>query len=106
LTLAYGKKVDALRSKYKAWIWDADFRDTLGASVTADGSHRYTVFQTSAGKRAVVVVNLESGKDLTATLDIPNVGNLMSASPEQPDAQPCSKTMRVPARSAIVVMEQ
>ena len=106
LTLAYGKTIDALRRKYKAWLWDADFRDTLGASVTADGSHRYTVFQTAAGKRAVVVVNLESSKDLTATLDIPNSGALMSASPELPDAQTCSKTLRIPARSAIVVMEQ
>ncbi|HEV2487640.1 MAG TPA: DUF6259 domain-containing protein [Terracidiphilus sp.] len=106
LTLAYGKKIDALRSRYKAWIWDADFRDTVGANVTADGSHRYTVFQAATGKRAVIVVNLESGKDLTATLDIPNVGSLMSASPEQLDAQPCSNILWVPARSAIVVMEQ
>ena len=27
LTLEYGKKIDALRRKYKAWIWDAEFRD-------------------------------------------------------------------------------
>ena len=106
LTLTYGKKVDALRRKYKAWLWDADFRDTLGASVTADGSHRYTVFQTSSGKRAVVVVNLESSKAITATLDIPNSGSLMSASPEQPDAKPVFGRLNVPARSAIVVMEQ
>ena len=24
LTLAYGKKIDALRALYKAWLWDAD----------------------------------------------------------------------------------
>ena len=31
LTLAYGKKIDALRRKYKSYIWDAEFRDNLGA---------------------------------------------------------------------------
>ena len=57
LTLAYGKKIDALRHKYKARLWDAEFRDTLGAEVTSDGSHRHSVFVTPAGKRTVVVVN-------------------------------------------------
>ena len=106
LTLTYGKKIDALRRKYKAWLWDAEFRDTLGASVKADGDHRYTVFQTAAGKRAVVLVNLESRKSITANLDIPNVGILMTATPEQLDAQPLSGPLQIPARSAVVVMEQ
>ena len=44
LTLAYGKKIDALRRKYKAYLWDAEFRDTLGAKVSANGSSRYSVF--------------------------------------------------------------
>jgi hypothetical protein len=106
MALAYGKKIDALRGKYKAWVWDAEFRDTLGASMNADGANRYTVFQTSAGKRAVVVVNLESSKALTAKLDIPNAGRLMIASPEEPDAKPVSGALQIPARSAVVVMEQ
>jgi Domain of unknown function (DUF6259) len=106
LTLAYGKKIDALRRKYKAWVWDAEFRDTLGANVSADGSHRYTVFRTAAGKRAVVVVNQEYSKAITTTLDIPNAGSLMFASPEQLDAKPVSGAVQIPARSAIVVMEQ
>lgn len=42
LTLACGKRIDALRRRYKAYLWDATFRDTLGASVTADGSCRYS----------------------------------------------------------------
>src|ERR1019366_9607690 len=82
LTLAYGKTIDALRRKYKAWLWDADFRDTLGASVTADGSHRYTVFQTAAGKRAVVLVNMEPNKVINATMNVPNPGRFLAATPE------------------------
>jgi hypothetical protein len=106
LTLAYGKKIDALRRKYKAWIWDAEFRDNLGANVTADGAVRFTVFRNTSGKRALVVINQETGKPIKATLELPNPGNLMAATPEQPDAQPVSGPLRIPARSVIVVMEQ
>ncbi|HEX4231347.1 MAG TPA: DUF6259 domain-containing protein [Bryobacteraceae bacterium] len=106
LTLAYGKKIDALRRKYKPWLWDAEFRDTQGAGVRANGSHRYSVFRTAAGKRAVVVINQESAKTIEAALDLPNAGNLLIATPEQPDAQLAPATLRIPARSAMVVMEQ
>jgi Domain of unknown function (DUF6259) len=106
LTLAYGKKVDALRRKYKEWIWDAEFCDTLGASVTANGAYRYTVYQTVKGKRAVIVANLESSREITVSVDIPNAGALVMATPEQPDAQLAAGELKIPARSAIVVMEQ
>jgi hypothetical protein len=106
LTLAYGKKIDALRRKYRAWLWDSEFRDTLGATVGCDGGHRYSVFRTADGKRAVIVVNMESKREITATLSIPNSGNLMAATPEQSDIRPASGSLKIPARSAIVVMEQ
>jgi hypothetical protein len=106
LTLAYGKKVDALRKRYKAWIWDTEFRDTLGATVTADGRVRHTVYRNAAQKHAVIVANLESGKSITAHLDLPNPGTLMSATPEDPELKPVAGALRIPARSAVVVMEQ
>jgi hypothetical protein len=105
LTLAYGKKIDALRRKYKAWIWDAAFRDTLGANVSSDGIHRYTVFVAPAGKRAVVVVNMEATKSITAKVDLPNPGKLVVATPEQPEASLTSGVLQIPARSAAVLME-
>lgn len=106
LTLEYGKKVDALRKKYQAWVWDAEFRDNLGANVTADGGVRHTVYRRPDGKRAVVVVNLEQSKVITAKLDLPNAGSLVSATPEELDAKPLSGPLHIPARSAVVVMEQ
>jgi hypothetical protein len=106
LTMAYGQKIDDLRRKYKAYLWDGAFRDTLGANVSADGQHRYSVFAAADGKRAVVVVNPSSDAAITAKLDLPNARNLVVATPEQPDAQLTSGTLRIPARSAIVVMEQ
>lgn len=106
LTLAYGQKIDALRRKYKAWLWDGQYRDTAGASVSANGAHRYSVFVTSAGKRAVVVINQELRKEITAKVDLPKAGQLIVATPEQPEAEPTTGTLQIPARSAAVVMEQ
>ncbi len=105
LTLAYGQKIDALRRKYKAWLWDAQFRDTAGATVSANGSHRYSVLVTAGGKRAVIIVNQESGKAITAKLELPNAGKLVTATPERPEAQPMTGPLQIPARSAAVVME-
>jgi hypothetical protein len=106
LTVAYGKKIDALRGKYKAWLWDGEFRDTLGARVSADGSERYSVFIADSGKRAVVVINQEYSRPITARVDLPRAGKLVVATPEQPDTVPTTGTLEIPARSAAVVMEQ
>jgi hypothetical protein len=96
LTLEYGKKMDALRKRYRAWIWDAEFRDTLGAKVTAAGQFRYTVFNNADQKRAVVVVNLETTKSIAATLDIPHPNRLVSVTPENPEPQHTSGYWRFP----------
>ena len=105
MTLAYGKKIDDLRRRYKEYLWDGQFRDTIGARVTADGTFRYSVFDAPTGKRAVVVVNTDS-KAITATVQIPNAGNLVTATPDDPDAQPATGVIQIPARSAAAVMER
>lgn len=106
LTLAYGKKIDALRRKYREWMWDAEFRDTLGAEVSADGSHRYTVYRTAKGKRAVIIVSWEKTKTITANLTLPDAGGLVMASPEKLEATAVTGALQIPPRSAVVVMEQ
>ncbi|MGH9598952.1 MAG: DUF6259 domain-containing protein [Terracidiphilus sp.] len=105
LTLAYGKKIDALRKKYKAYIWDGEFRDTIGAGVSADGAHRYSVFVAAGGKRAVIVISQEETRAITVQVNLPNPGNLMVATPEQPGGAPTTGTFRIPARSAAVIIE-
>jgi len=106
LTLAYGTKIDNLRRKYKTWLWDAEFRDKEGVKVSADGSYRYSVFVTTSGKRAIVVVNTESDKAITAQVELQDSGKLVVASPEQPEALSTQGKLQIPARSAVVVMEQ
>jgi hypothetical protein len=105
LTMAYGQKIDELRRKYKAYLWDGAFRDTLGAEVSGSGAHRYSVFLAANGKRAVVVVNPNSTDAITAKVTLPNAGNLVVATPEKPDAQEMTGTLQIAARCAAVVLE-
>ena len=105
LTLAYGKKIDALRNRYKAWLWDAEFRDTVGADVSADGPFQYTVFGREKDKRAVVVVNTLVDKEITATVKLPYPKRTAVVTPEDPEPMPCRNRIRIPARSAAVLME-
>jgi hypothetical protein len=106
LTMAYGKKIDDLRRRYKAYLWDGAFRDNLGAEVSANGPHQYSVFLAENGKRAVVLVNPNSEIAITAKVNLPNPGNLIVVTPEQQDALPTTGMLQIPARSAAVVIEQ
>ena len=108
LTLEYGKKIDALRRRYKRWLWDAEYRDTLGAKVTVSGTpHRlYSVFRAREGDRAVVVVNQNPAKSMTATVELPNPRLLRVVTPEQPESQPTTGLLKIPPRSAAVVLER
>jgi len=108
LTLAYGKKIDELRRRYRAFLWDAEFRDTLGAEVTSGGKpHRlYSVFRASSGKRAVVVVNQEFSSEVSLTVTLQGDTGLSVATPEDPEARPTTGELSVPPRSAAIVMEQ
>lgn len=105
LTLAYGKLVDALRRKYREYLWDAEFRDTLGATVNADGSSHHTVFVSKGKKRAVVVVNLEQGKAISANVSLPDSRRLATVTPERPEIEAFGGALKIPARSAAVVLE-
>ena len=108
LTLAYGEKVDALRRRYRDFVWDAEFQDTRGAQVTVDGRPfpAYSVFQGKDGRRAIVLVNdkRDAAVDAVVTLDR-QADSLVCASPEHPEAAPCGTPIRIPPRSAVVAME-
>ena len=106
LTLEYGKKVDALRRRYRQFLWDAEFQDTLGAQVApSDGTMKYSVFRrTETGKRAVVLVN-QSKASVEAKVHIEGITRFHAASPEDPDGWSSTGTLTIPARSAVVLME-
>ncbi len=109
LTVAYGEKVDSLRRRYRDYLWDAEFSDTMGARVEVAGVpyKDYSVYQRKDGRRAVVVVNNSATRSIRAAirLDAPMGSNFTCVSPEQPDAIACGDAVKVPPRSAIVLME-
>ena len=110
-TLAYARLMDDLRVRYQERLWDAQYRDTLGASVEADGKahQKYSVFVTPQGKRAVVVCNfdVEKTKSLRLELEGGPSGNLVTVRPESPEPAPCPNAQAdLPPLSAIVFIEQ
>jgi hypothetical protein len=109
LTMAYGEKMDVLRRRYRDYLWDAEFRDTLGAKVEVSGApyKDYAIFMTRGGRRAVIVTNDKASDPIQAnvTLDPGAHGALTCSSPERPEARPCGLSVTVPARSTVVLME-
>jgi hypothetical protein len=109
LTTAYGEKMDALRRRYRDYLWDAEFRDTVGASVKMASTQYkdYTVFDRKDGRRAVVVTNDNANQtiDVTVTLAAAAGHSFACASPENLEAVRCAATVSIPPRSAIVMME-
>jgi hypothetical protein len=85
------------------------FRDTLGASVEVAGApyKDYTVFIRKDGRHATVITNDNATKPISAAvkLDSPAGHSLTCASPEDPEAVPCTATVKVPPRSTLVLME-
>jgi hypothetical protein len=108
LTVAYGEEVDALRRRYKEYVWDAEFRDTLGAKVEVGGARygSYSVYLRKDRLRAVVIANDKRNEPIHAMVTLEGAArHLTCASPEQPDAITCSPEVTVAARSALVMME-
>ena len=108
-TLAYGRAVDDLRRKYREWIWEAEFRDTFGARVTANGAplDTYTVYRRKDSLRAVVFANMSDTDTVTCevVLDEPKPASLHWVSPEQPEPQAWRGKLELAPGSAAVVLE-
>ena len=108
LTIEYGKKVDALRRSYKAYLWDGDFRDTLGASVTVGGKPHslYTVFvKQETGRRALAIANPSNSDEILCDASLPNSQRLSIVTPETPEPKDLRGQLRIPAESAAVLIE-
>lgn len=109
LTVAYGQKVDALRKRYSAWLWEAEFRDTVGASIRCSTGNAadcsFSVLRAESGKRAVILANERADKAIQVDVEIPNAQRTVVATPEHPEAVVLSGPMNIPPRSAAALME-
>jgi hypothetical protein len=109
VSLRYGQSVDALRRRYREWLWDAEFRGTLGAKVLANGEplRTFSVFRRADGRRAVVLANLHDTKALECEviLDHADTANARCISPEEPDEKPWPGKAQIAPESAVVFLE-
>jgi hypothetical protein len=117
-TMEYGKAVDDLRRRYRQFLWDGEFQDTLGAKVSVGGKElsqsahapeaAYTVYHdVKTGKRAVVVANFDLAKQQEVRVELAGRGGkLVWASPENPAARPTDGKIALAPASAAVVMEE
>jgi hypothetical protein len=107
LTLEYGKKVDALRKRYGAYLWDAACRDTVGVTVSPAGRVVHSVFVQPSGVRAVVLVNDHESEDASVVVEAEStLRSPALVSPENLEPMPATDHIRVPARSAVVLLEK
>ncbi|MBS1815022.1 MAG: hypothetical protein JSS87_09130 [Acidobacteria bacterium] len=107
LTVGYANKAEALRTKYRQYLWDGEFRDTQHAEVlVGDKPYReFAIFIGANGKRAAVVMNA-GRRPIAATVKFEGTQlPLVCASPEQMDAKPVQGSVEIPAESIAVVME-
>jgi hypothetical protein len=110
-TVEYGTKMDALRAELRSYLWDGEFRDTLGAiACNEDGSfhHPYSVFQRrSDGKRAVVVANYDEHEARTVSLTLAISGALKCyRTVDDREWHSTDGQIRLDPQSAAVVLEK
>lgn len=105
-TIEYGRRMDALRTELRAWLWDGTFRDTIGAGVTtASGEpHRpYAVFlHRDTGQPAVAVANY---RDEPTGVEVDGLGeSLAYRLVEDDEWRAVTGPIELPPRSAAVVV--
>lgn len=75
LTVAYGNKMDILRTDLREYFWDGIFREKLGGSVVGDDGKEmdsYAVYEGTNGKKGMIIVNYDEEKPITV---IPRLEN-------------------------------
>jgi hypothetical protein len=111
-TLEYGKKIDALRRRYREFLWDAEYRDTQGATVTigkgknAKEHAHYSVLVAKSGKSAVVIANFSDDKEIQVKVRLDHARpKWVCVTPENQEPQVCPGTVTIPPASVIVLMQ-
>jgi hypothetical protein len=109
LTVAYGRKIDDLRRRYRAWLWDGTFTGTRGADVARDGvptTNFSTYFDPRSGSHAVVVCNTSPTDAIEVSVHVPDEEGYLRVSPEHPEPIACKGTATIPPRSVSVWLPQ
>ena len=107
-TVGYGRKIDALRRRYHSLLWDAEYRDTLGATALHAGKAHspYSVFvERASGRRAVVVANESHTDPVELTIDLPNPREVSVVRPETSDVSTFESKLNIGPEGVAVLLE-
>jgi hypothetical protein len=105
-TIAYGTKMDALRTEMRDYFWDGEFRGNLGGKVTcADGKelNSYSVFTGKNGKTGMVICNYNDAP-VTITPSFEQGTPKQYRLVEDKALTGIDKSITIPPRSAVVVI--
>lgn len=107
-TMAYGRHMDQLRTELRAYFWDGEFRDTVGATVTHQGQvhHPYAVFTCkTTGLSALAIANYDETQPITVQAVLDN-GQPLTRYRLVDNAtwQPTADGITIPPQSAVVVL--
>ncbi len=104
-TVAYGTLMDNLRREYREFLWDGEFKDTVGADVrTMSGAahHPYARFEAGDGRSMVVICNYEDeAVTVSAALATGTISQYRTVDTDV--WKNASGGIVIPARSAVIV---
>lgn len=101
----YGRRIKALRERYAAELWNAEFVERQGAQVNGPDLS-YSVFAGRNGKRAVVVVNMGTERASKAEVTLSGASAMAYASPEDPAQKTFGGSVEIAPQSAVVIFEK
>lgn len=108
-TVAYGQTVDALRRRYREFLWDGEHLGPREATVRVNGqpSTQFSAYRAADGRRALAVCNPDPTAAWTVEVAFasPLGRRVVAVSPEAPDPVAASGSLTLPPRSVLVVME-
>jgi len=106
LIIKYGQDIEALRKKYSDFIWNGEYQDQLGATVTGKNIS-YAVYKNKDGRKAVIIINNRKDDITKATVSIEGSSKTLAvASPENPEEKAYTGSVSIDPLSVVVVMEK
>lgn len=107
-TVAYGKKMDKLRTDLREYFWDGEFMDTIGGQVTLeDGTPltSYAVYKGTNGKEGMIICNYDEEKPITVIVKLDSGQKLTGYRlVDDDEVTAFDTTFVIPARSAAAVI--
>lgn len=107
-TVAYGNKMDKLRTDLREYFWDGEFMDKIGGQVTLENGTpltSYAVYRGTNGKEGMVICNYDEDVPITVVAKLDSGQKLTGYRLVEDDTITAfDSSFVIPARSAAVVI--